>query len=327
MGIIRNIMKECTKTDKPLVTIVMAIYNPDICWLKQQLDSLNNQNYENINLIACDDCSTSISYGVLNDIFCKHILSFEYKLISNTDNLGSTKTFEKLTLMADGDYISYCDQDDIWDHDKISKSIKDIEIKDSILSCSDVRVIDGEGKLTVDSITRKWKRHKYYEGINLTESLIFKNFVIGCTCVIRSDIARNACPFSEFMVHDQWMAIIASMIGNISVCNGQNMSYRIHGGNQTGTFANINSKKDYYQKRILPFYESISELNIRYDNKYIKKAKRWADARKAFYSGKALSFVQVLFFSGKGIKLSLFDITSKIIPDNFFKYLVNIFVK
>jgi glycosyltransferase involved in cell wall biosynthesis len=34
-------------------------------------------------------------------------------------NLGYTKAFEKLISFSTGDYIAFCDQDDIWHEDKI----------------------------------------------------------------------------------------------------------------------------------------------------------------------------------------------------------------
>lgn len=40
-------------------------------------------------------------------------------MIQNKKNIGSNKTFELLTSIADGDYIAYCDQDDIWEQPSI----------------------------------------------------------------------------------------------------------------------------------------------------------------------------------------------------------------
>ena len=38
------------------IDILMAIYKPNLKWLEEQLISLNNQTYENLNLIVWNDC-------------------------------------------------------------------------------------------------------------------------------------------------------------------------------------------------------------------------------------------------------------------------------
>ena len=43
------------ETDKPLVSILLAVYKPNEKWLIEQLISLNEQSYENLELIVYDD--------------------------------------------------------------------------------------------------------------------------------------------------------------------------------------------------------------------------------------------------------------------------------
>ena len=49
-------------TDKPLISILMAVYEPRIDWLREQLVSLNEQTYPNLRLYIRDDCSPTVSY-------------------------------------------------------------------------------------------------------------------------------------------------------------------------------------------------------------------------------------------------------------------------
>src|SRR5690606_11082718 len=116
---------------------VMAIYNPNMQWLEQQLYSLNEQSYENIQLLIIDDCSTEIKYDDICACIKKCISNFPYNICRNEKNIGSNKTFEKLTRMAEGKYIAYCDQDDIWCKDKLSILVSLIESNGALLVCSD----------------------------------------------------------------------------------------------------------------------------------------------------------------------------------------------
>lgn len=112
------------------------------------------------------------------------ILKIPYCLERNSENLGSNRTFEKLTLAAKGRYIAYCDQDDIWLPEKLSSLEKQLVEDEAVLICSDVFVIDGRGEKVAASITKLRRRHKFLEGSNLTDSLLFRNFVMGCTMLI-----------------------------------------------------------------------------------------------------------------------------------------------
>lgn len=50
----------------PLVSVAMTTYNGEKC-LKEQIDSILNQSYKNIELVICDDCSTDGTWGILQE--------------------------------------------------------------------------------------------------------------------------------------------------------------------------------------------------------------------------------------------------------------------
>ena len=81
--------------DKPVVYVLMAIYNPDLIWLKEQLISINNQDYENINLLVCDDCSTSITEN-------KFILIWNNTLPVSHLNLLETNQIKDQIILLNG---------------------------------------------------------------------------------------------------------------------------------------------------------------------------------------------------------------------------------
>ena len=101
-------------TDKPQIAILMAVYEPRMDWLREQLLSLNAQTYPNLKLYVRDDCSPSVPYEEIQSCLQDCISAFPYTIQRNEKNLGSNGTFEQLTREAGGDYFAYCDQDDIW---------------------------------------------------------------------------------------------------------------------------------------------------------------------------------------------------------------------
>ena len=108
-----------------LVSVIIATYNHNIIWFEKQLNSINNQTYSNIEIILLDDSSVNEKY--LDIIETTVIIKrFPVRIYRNDENLGSNKTFEKLVNLASGDYLAFCDQDDIWSDDKIEVLVSEI---------------------------------------------------------------------------------------------------------------------------------------------------------------------------------------------------------
>ena len=232
-------MKECMETDKPLVSIVMATYNPRMDWFREQLVSLNNQSYDTLELLILDDCSTKVSIEEIRECVKDSITGMPYQIFQNEVNSGSTKTFEKLTALAGGEYIAYCDQDDVWCPEKIEILLSYFTRKSVNLVYSDVQIIDESGTKIADSITEFRRRHILYEGRGLSERLIIQNFVIGCSMLIKKKIAQLSIPFIDDMVHDHYLALMASLDGELVLCRKTLTSYRIHSTNQTNTLTEL----------------------------------------------------------------------------------------
>src|ERR1700712_2781618 len=99
----------------PLVSIVMATYNGER-FLEAQMNSVLKQSYPSLEIIVVDDGSTDGTAAILQS----YAKNYHYIRLyfSEGKNLGYIKNFERGCQLATGDYISFCDQDDIWHPDK-----------------------------------------------------------------------------------------------------------------------------------------------------------------------------------------------------------------
>lgn len=242
----------------PLVSVLLAVYKPNYEWFKEQLMSLDNQTYDNIELIVYDDCPDE---PVSEEFIDKYIKSFNYKIIRGKINRGSNKAFEELTKIAEGTYFAYCDQDDIWEADKIKILVDTIKKDNSVLAYSDMSVINEDGVHKYDSLIQAKPRLKYIYGKDLSAQFFFKNCVSGCCMLIRKDTAKSAVPFSNYMIHDQWICLVASLNGDISFVEKPLIRYRIHGNNQTGSLRGVFTKKDYYSMRVDTLRNRLNDMN------------------------------------------------------------------
>lgn len=334
------------ETDKPLVSILLAVYKPNTQWLIEQLISLNNQTYNNIELLVYDDCP---ELPVDEVLVKKHITNFPYALTRGVKNEGSNKAFEHLTKMANGDLFAYCDQDDIWENEKIELMVEkfistdgSIENSDKVnekyinygkdvtLVCSDLSIINEKSKKTANSITEIRKRHEFKSGYNLAKDLLMTNFVVGCAMMVRSDVAKKAIPFESTLVHDQWIAIIAAIDGKIEFINKPLVRYRQHSCNQTMILKAIYDKPTYYNIRIDGFFKRYRAFKKRLsynDNlrQNIDEFLIWLEARRNYSIKPSFKDLKVMIKYRDFHKISiLVETFLPFIPSSIFKYIIKL---
>lgn len=98
------------------ISIIMGIYNCEK-YLKEAIDSIINQTYQNWELIMCDDGSTDNTYNIA----LEYMKDYPEKiiLIRNEKNMGLNYTLNKCLKLAKGKYIARQDGDDISVQDRL----------------------------------------------------------------------------------------------------------------------------------------------------------------------------------------------------------------
>ena len=105
-----------------LVSIAMATYNGEL-YVAQQLDSILNQTYSNLEIIIVDDNSQDNTYQILQNYAHKHD---NIKLFKNKVNYGVALTFSRALSLTTGQFIACADQDDVWFANKIELLVNNI---------------------------------------------------------------------------------------------------------------------------------------------------------------------------------------------------------
>lgn len=105
-----------------MVSIVLCTYNGDR-YLRQQLDTLVEQTYPVCEIVAQDDGSTDQTM----DILLEYAARYPYiKVYQNDGEHGVNGNFYRAIERATSDYIAICDQDDLWERDKIARQMQAI---------------------------------------------------------------------------------------------------------------------------------------------------------------------------------------------------------
>ena len=211
-------MEKYINNNLPLVSVAMCTYNGEK-YLKEQLDSIINQKYKNIEIIITDDCSNDNTISIIKQYQKKHK---QIKLYKNQKNLGFIKNFEKAISLCQGDYIALADQDDIWKKDKIKNFVKDIS--NNILIYSDAIIINEEGEEQNHFLVSPKKN--LIKGNN-NKAFLFNNCISGNTLMFKKELIPHILPIPDKVsFHDIWIAFVASTYGKITYTDRSFTLYR-----------------------------------------------------------------------------------------------------
>ncbi len=126
-----------------LVTVIVPNYNHHL-YLEERIESIINQEYQNIELILLDDCSPDNSVEILERYrSCPKVAH----ICVNTQNSGSTfKQWEKGIRMAEGEYIWIAESDDSADPKLLASAMRYFsENPSAVLAFCNSRLIDSNG--------------------------------------------------------------------------------------------------------------------------------------------------------------------------------------
>lgn len=263
-----------------LVSVLISMYRPDPVFLEKQLRSLEEQDYPEIEvIIRDDDPATEFQTKVLEEIF----RTKKYRYLAGEENLGYARSFERLTEMARGTYLAYCDQDDIWRKDKISKCVRALEEEGAVLASSDRAIIDGTDAVVNPSYRANHQDvcDQWRTGDAITSRAVFTTYAIGMSIVVRSDVAKRLLPFPEDTAHDKWVTAGASVFGKVVFLEEPLVLYRRHGANVSGIFKSIASKEEYYKKRVDYSYRLAMEFIKRFPELPEKERREIQDFARA----------------------------------------------
>ncbi len=113
--------------EQPLISVIVPTYNRQEL-LKETLLSILGQTYQNIEVIVVDNCSNYAFFESINSLNDPRIRPFQNAnggVIAVNRNFGMQQ--------AKGEYIAFCDDDDLWLPEKLKKQVKILQEKPEIL--------------------------------------------------------------------------------------------------------------------------------------------------------------------------------------------------
>ncbi len=227
-----------------MTTILMSTYNGER-YLREQINSILAQTYQEWQLLVRDDGSSDGTLGILKEYAVAHPERIRI-LRDGRKNLGAKGSFEQLLMEApDTDYYMFADQDDVWLPNKIAVSLaaaQDLERKHGqdmpIVVHTDLRVVDEE----LQEVHPSFWRYSNIRPEILDSDVHYLgicNAVTGCAMLFNLAAAELVLPFAFYaFMHDQWIAAKVLSIGGIVLpIDEATILYRQHRNNTLGAIS------------------------------------------------------------------------------------------
>lgn len=218
------------------ISIAMATYN-GAKFLQEQLDSLATQTLLPHELVICDDGSTDATLEIAGRFAAE--APFPVRIYRNEKNLGYADNFLKAASLCEGDWIAFCDQDDVWLPEKLLTQSKNFS-EDVLLVVHSADLADA----TLHKTGRRWPDLPKNRLLGPTQNRPWWT-PAGFTQCFSASLIRNFSwqqrprdfNYPERMqAHDEWIYFLANSFGSVAYIKKSLALYRRHVAATTGSY-------------------------------------------------------------------------------------------
>ncbi|HFU4489532.1 TPA: glycosyltransferase family 2 protein [Streptococcus suis] len=260
------------------VNILMSTYNGER-FLAEQIESIQAQTFQDWTLLIRDDGSTDKTCDIISS-FCEQDSRIRFINKDVKQNLGVIASFHAVLTEEAADYYFLCDQDDVWLPDKMQVCL-DEAVKHPrnlpVMVYMDLKVVDENLRVLNESMIRSQSHHANTQLVQeLTE-----NTVTGGVAMFNHALAQLWQGDETIIMHDWYLALLASALGKLIYIDQPGELYRQHGNNVLGArtlgkrvfkwlrphllfsvYWNLIKQSQNQAKNILPFVSNSSDKDL-----------------------------------------------------------------
>lgn len=220
-----------------VIEVMLPTYN-GAPYLEAQLASIHAQTLRPTRVLLRDDGSCDGTLALIAQL--KQHYGVWLEVLPADSNLGCTANVNQLLEASSAPYVALADQDDFWLPQKLEQSFALMQALEDRLGAtipllvhSDLELVDAQAQPIGCRYLER--QHLNPQRINPFD-LALTNVVTGCTALFNRPLLHMALPIpTEAMMHDWWLALVASAFGQIALLEQPGVLYRQHGGNLLGS--------------------------------------------------------------------------------------------
>jgi len=281
-----------TKTTvQPLVSVVIPVYN-DEQYIQECLESVLNQDYENLEIIVVDDGSSDSTPKILQ--------TFDKRLhYIHQENRGTAAALNKGIQNANGELIAWLSSDDLFLPKKIERQVEQF-LKNPLLELvyTDWIMIDSHGQELKSVHCPSPPAERF------VIEMLKNNFINGSSVIIRRECFERVGYFDETLPADSdgdmWFRMLKKgcHFGHVPITL---VKRRWHSGNLSHKYKLVESCKDRVRFRALQTFspyelfgdsgeKNVQDIDYAYEQLALTFARQWlfmaagAAMKKAIHS-------------------------------------------
>ena len=234
------------------VSVIMPCFN-HARFLEDSVSAILRQSHADLELMIVDDCSSDNSW----DIIC-HLADGDLRIrpIRHERNLGASRSRNDGLRAATGNFIGFCDADDIWEHDKLDLQLSLLEKNpDYFVTYSDTAISNESGAPMGERFSERFPPPKNASGW-LFDDLILRNFINMQSVLLRKECVERVGEFDEKIkwVEDWWFWIRVSRHHRFLYSRECLARYRVHAAS-----TNLRQRRGYCVNRFKVFRRILRE--------------------------------------------------------------------
>ncbi len=291
-----------------LVSIIMPSYNSGL-YIKKAIDSVMKQTYSQWELIVIDNYSVDNTIEIARSYQCDKIKIFKTNnqgIIAKSRNLGIQK--------SSGNLIAFLDSDDWWENNKLSESVKHIQLGNDIVY-HPLKIVNKSNSIFIPKSTSTIG----FDNDIFSNLIEFGNFIPNSSVVVKKHFLEAVSYISEdenLMAaedYDCWLKI-AKLTNNFYCINNCLGHYFYNGTGSNSLERKIKNleflKVKYINKHVemngtlKPIWVLYFEIRFNYIKRNFKKSEKLI--KELIKRNLSISMKLKVFYMFTKIKLSYF---------------------
>ncbi|QRY58346.1 hypothetical protein BCY89_14880 [Sphingobacterium siyangense] len=236
---------------KGLVSVIIVTYRR-LNYLKETIQSVLNQSFNNIEVVVASD-------GYESDVeqYVNELKAIGYRIsYCFTEHCGYPAKPRNFALSkCNGEYIAFCDDDDLWEKDKIAKQFQFLESNPAYILCATNRsTIDSNNKPSSERKLKWLPKRNFNQIIFLTNYITYSSVMTRIKFVFQAGAFKDDPKFRAVEDYHLWLKL--SQAGKFNVIDSVETYYRVHATNISKSLSEGN------KKLLLVFNDAFSALDV-----------------------------------------------------------------
>lgn len=203
-----------SSVSNPLVSVVIPTYNRTVECVSKAVESVLNQTYQNIEIIIIDDSTAAFEGRTNTEKYIKSLNGANVVYLQNEKNLGGSLTRNRGIENANGEYITFLDDDDEYKPEKIEKQLRYMQHNDLEMTFTDLEIYTPDGKL-VDY--REFSELEAFDNDYLLKYHLQKHLTGTPTFMYKAEKLREIGGFDVVKVGQEFHLMLKSIVKGLKI--------------------------------------------------------------------------------------------------------------